>query len=136
MLQSDIWWVYFYEKTFYEKQQKSVDETTHCSRFCRKVCIHDTFRSRFNGKERMKTVSVALILCLHLGMRVVFDSLRLIDTFLLGVEPPDPDQPPRPKDRAVLEAWVDPRGRSSQKASSEIGSNLQKNYARWQPRAR
>ncbi|XP_034933935.1 regulatory-associated protein of mTOR isoform X2 [Chelonus insularis] len=67
-------------------------------------------------KERMKTVSVALVLCLN-----------------VGVDPPDivKTQP-----CARLECWIDPLSVSPQKALETIGSNLQKQYERWQPRAR
>ncbi|EFX77206.1 hypothetical protein DAPPUDRAFT_248021 [Daphnia pulex] len=67
-------------------------------------------------KDRMKTVSVALILCLN-----------------VGVDPPDvvKTQP-----CARLECWIDPLSMSPQKALEAIGINLQKQYERWQPRAR
>uniref|UniRef100_A0A0P5SHU1 Regulatory-associated protein of mTOR n=1 Tax=Daphnia magna TaxID=35525 RepID=A0A0P5SHU1_9CRUS len=67
-------------------------------------------------KDRMKTVSVALILCLN-----------------VGVDPPDvvKTQP-----CARLECWIDPLAMSPQKALEAIGVNLQKQYERWQPRAR
>ncbi|GMT03406.1 hypothetical protein PENTCL1PPCAC_25580 [Pristionchus entomophagus] len=68
------------------------------------------------GKERMKTVSVALILCLH-----------------LGVDPPDKQ---RPQPCAKLEAWVDPSVGQTNKATVKIAASLQKAYERWQPRAR
>ncbi|XP_012271870.1 regulatory-associated protein of mTOR isoform X2 [Orussus abietinus] len=75
-------------------------------------CITQTWRM----KERMKTVSVALVLCLN-----------------VGVDPPDivKTQP-----CARLECWIDPLSVSPQKALEMIGSNLQKQYERWQPRAR
>ncbi|XP_012221009.1 regulatory-associated protein of mTOR isoform X6 [Linepithema humile] len=75
-------------------------------------CISQTWRM----KERMKTVSVALVLCLN-----------------VGVDPPDivKTQP-----CARLECWIDPLSVSPQKALETIGSNLQKQYERWQPRAR
>lgn len=64
----------------------------------------------------MKTVSVALVLCLN-----------------VGVDPPDilKTQP-----CAKLECWVDPFSMPPQKALEAIGSELQKQYERWQPRAR
>ncbi|CAH1390367.1 unnamed protein product [Nezara viridula] len=67
-------------------------------------------------KERMKTVSVALVICLN-----------------VGVDPPDivKTQP-----CARLECWIDPFSMSPQKALEAIGNNLQKQYERWQPRAR
>ncbi|GJQ81856.1 hypothetical protein Trydic_g9883 [Trypoxylus dichotomus] len=75
-------------------------------------CITQTWRT----KERMKTVSVALVLCLN-----------------VGVDPPDviKTQP-----CARLECWIDPLSMSPQKALDAIGVNLQKQYERWQPRAR
>ncbi|XP_022179091.1 regulatory-associated protein of mTOR isoform X1 [Myzus persicae] len=67
-------------------------------------------------KERMKTVSVALVMCLN-----------------VGVDPPDvlKVQP-----CARLECWIDPLMMVPQKALEVIGINLQKQYERWQPRAR
>ncbi|XP_026286315.1 regulatory-associated protein of mTOR isoform X3 [Frankliniella occidentalis] len=67
-------------------------------------------------KERMKTVSVALVLCLN-----------------VGVDPPDivKTQP-----CARLECWIDPSSFSPAKALETIGANMQKQYERWQPRAR
>ncbi|KAL3274395.1 hypothetical protein HHI36_015788 [Cryptolaemus montrouzieri] len=67
-------------------------------------------------KERMKTVSVALVLCLN-----------------VGVDPPDviKTQP-----CARLECWIDPLSLSPNKALEKVGSNLQTQYERWQPRAR
>ncbi|XP_054727025.1 regulatory-associated protein of mTOR-like isoform X1 [Anastrepha obliqua] len=67
-------------------------------------------------RERMKTASVVLVLCLN-----------------IGVDPPDvvKIQP-----CARLECWVDPSSVSAPKAMELIGSNLQMQYERWQPRAR
>ncbi|KAL1512534.1 hypothetical protein ABEB36_002115 [Hypothenemus hampei] len=67
-------------------------------------------------KERMKTVSVALVLCLN-----------------VGVDPPDivKTQP-----CARLECWIDPLTISGSKALENIGQALQAQYERWQPRAR
>ncbi|XP_045213850.2 regulatory-associated protein of mTOR-like isoform X2 [Mercenaria mercenaria] len=67
-------------------------------------------------KERMKTVSVALVLCLN-----------------VGVDPPDVV---KTSPCARLECWIDPLAQSPQKALEAIGANLQKQYERWQPRAR
>lgn len=65
---------------------------------------------------QMKTVSVALVMCLN-----------------VGVDPPDvmKIQP-----CARMECWIDPSSVSQQKALELIGTNLQKQYERWQPRAR
>ncbi|XP_067638912.1 regulatory-associated protein of mTOR [Eurosta solidaginis] len=67
-------------------------------------------------RERMKTASVVLVLCLN-----------------IGVDPPDvvKIQP-----CARLECWVDPSSVSAPKAMELIGNNLQMQYERWQPRAR
>lgn len=67
-------------------------------------------------KERMKTVSVALVLCLN-----------------VGVDPPDVVKI-QPCSR--LECWIDSSSVSPQKAMELIGNSLQKQYERWQPRAR
>ncbi|XP_014234805.1 regulatory-associated protein of mTOR [Trichogramma pretiosum] len=76
----------------------------------------NNFSHSWRMKERMKTVSVALVLCLN-----------------VGVDPPDivKTQP-----CARLECWIDPLSMSPQKALETIGTNLQKQYERWQPRAR
>lgn len=69
-------------------------------------------------KEKMKTVSAALVLCLN-----------------IGVDPPDVVKPPHcPK----LECWINPLTVTpqTQKALELIGAELQKQYERWQPRAR
>uniref|UniRef100_A0A9J8BCL2 Raptor N-terminal CASPase-like domain-containing protein n=1 Tax=Cyprinus carpio carpio TaxID=630221 RepID=A0A9J8BCL2_CYPCA len=67
-------------------------------------------------KDRMKTVSVALVLCLN-----------------VGVDPPDVV---KTSPCAKLECWIDPLSTSPQKALETIGANLQKQYENWQPRAR
>lgn len=67
-------------------------------------------------RDRMKTVSVALVVCLN-----------------VGVDPPDVF---KITPCARLECWIDPSSVSSQKAMEMIGINLQKQYERWQPRAR
>ncbi|XP_072882388.1 regulatory-associated protein of mTOR [Hemitrygon akajei] len=67
-------------------------------------------------KDRMKTVSVALVLCLN-----------------VGVDPPDVV---KTTPCARLECWIDPLSMSPQKALESIGANLQKQYENWQPRAR
>ncbi|XP_016091003.1 regulatory-associated protein of mTOR-like isoform X3 [Sinocyclocheilus grahami] len=67
-------------------------------------------------KDRMKTVSVALVLCLN-----------------VGVDPPDVV---KTSPCARLECWIDPLSMSPQKALETIGTNLQKQYENWQPRAR
>lgn len=67
-------------------------------------------------KERMRTVGAALVLCLN-----------------IGVDPPDLI---RPDPCARLECWMDPFAFPPQKALSSIGTRLQRQYERWQPRAR
>lgn len=64
----------------------------------------------------MKTVSVALVVCLN-----------------VGVDPPDVF---KITPCARLESWIDPSSVSPQKAMEMIGLTLQKQYERWQPRAR
>uniref|UniRef100_A0A0R3RZM9 WD_REPEATS_REGION domain-containing protein n=1 Tax=Elaeophora elaphi TaxID=1147741 RepID=A0A0R3RZM9_9BILA len=74
------------------------------------------FKLRKYSKERMRTVSVALVLCLN-----------------IGVDPPDVH---KPNPCARKECWIDPLGMNPQKAVVKIGNALQKSYERWQPRAR
>ncbi|KAH8399810.1 hypothetical protein KR215_003199 [Drosophila sulfurigaster] len=73
-------------------------------------------RLHWRIRERMKTASVALVLCLN-----------------IGVDPPDVVKI-QPCSR--LECWIDPSSVSVPKAMELIGSNLQMQYERWQPRAR
>ena len=67
-------------------------------------------------RERMKTVSVALVVCLN-----------------IGVDPPDVK---KTDPCARMECWINPLTLNSQRALETIGNNLQKQYERWQPRAR
>lgn len=72
--------------------------------------------SRWRQKEKLKTTSVALVLCLN-----------------IGVDPPDVI---KTSPCARLECWVDPMSQQPAKALETIGKNLQAQYERWQPRAR
>lgn len=67
-------------------------------------------------RERMKTVSVALVICLN-----------------VGVDPPDVT---KTQPCACVECWVDPVRENPTRALEAIGNSLQKQYERWQPRAR
>ncbi|CAG0905240.1 unnamed protein product [Darwinula stevensoni] len=67
-------------------------------------------------RERMKTVSVALVLCLN-----------------VGVDPPDVVKT-QPCSR--MECWIDPLSMTPMVALETIGARLQKQYERWQSRAR
>eukprot|EP00898_Chlorokybus_atmophyticus_P006828 jgi/Chlat1/7146/Chrsp57S06820 len=72
--------------------------------------------STWRMKDRMKTVSVALVLCLN-----------------IGVDPPDVI---KISPCARTECWTDPFSMNRVKALEKIGANLQLQYERWQPRAR
>ncbi|RWS11751.1 Regulatory-associated protein of mTOR-like protein [Dinothrombium tinctorium] len=87
-------------------------EARHREKIDGSMCVEQSWRM----KERMKTVSVALVMCLN-----------------LGVDPPDivKTQP-----CAKLECWIDPATMAPPKALEAIGASLQKQYERWQPRAR
>lgn len=67
-------------------------------------------------KNRLKTVHVALVLCLN-----------------IGVDPPDRCAP---HPCAKLQCWTDPFSMPLTKALEAIGSNLKSQYERWQPRVR
>ena len=67
-------------------------------------------------REKMKTVSVALVICLN-----------------VGVDPPDVI---KTVPCARQECWVVPLSLNPQRALETIGQNLQRQYERWQPRAR
>ena len=63
-----------------------------------------------------RQVSVALVICLN-----------------VGVDPPDVT---KTVPCARQECWVDPLSLNTQRALETIGANLQRQYERWQPRAR
>jgi len=67
-------------------------------------------------RDRLKTVSVALVLCLN-----------------IGVDPPDVV---KPDPCARLECWINPLETPPARALDRISKELQLNYERWQPRAR
>lgn len=67
-------------------------------------------------KERVKTVSGGLVVCLN-----------------IGVDPPDMC---RPIPGAKLQCWIDPFAAPSQKSLEAIGKNLTQQYEFWQPKAR
>lgn len=67
-------------------------------------------------KERVKTVSVALVLCLN-----------------VGVDPPDVV---KIEPAAHLECWFDPLSEEPQKAIEYISVQLEKQYEQWHSRAR
>jgi regulator-associated protein of mTOR len=64
-------------------------------------------------KERMRTISAALVMCLN-----------------IGVDPPDVV---KPQPCARLECWLDPLAMPPQKALDTIGNALQQQYERWLP---
>lgn len=64
----------------------------------------------------MKTMSVAIVLCLN-----------------VGVDPPDVV---KPNPSAVMQCWTDPFSTQPTKAAETIAAKLVKQYERWQPRAR
>jgi regulator-associated protein of mTOR len=67
-------------------------------------------------KERVRTVSVALVLCLN-----------------VGVDPPDVV---KIEPAAHLECWFDPLSEEPQKAIEHISVQLEKQYEQWHSRAR
>ena len=72
--------------------------------------------SKWRMKDRMKTMSVALILCLN-----------------IGVDPPDVL---KISPCARMQCWINPLAMAPQKALEAIGKALQAQYERWQPRAK
>ena len=78
--------------------------------------LHMDVAHSWRMRERMKTVSVALVICLN-----------------VGVDPPDVT---KTQPCARTECWVDPTTLNPQRAIEAIGANLQKQYERWQPKAR
>lgn len=72
--------------------------------------------AQWRMKERLKTVHVALVMCLN-----------------IGVDPPDMF---KVLPSAKLECWIDPFSLPPAKALETIGNQLKVQYERWQPRAR
>lgn len=91
-------------------------------RHTEKIEAFKTVAQTWRMRERMKTVSVALVLCLN-----------------VGVDPPDVV---KISPCARLQCWIDPlqysdpTAANNQKAVEIVGANLQRQYERWQPRAR
>ena len=73
------------------------------------------YQATWRLKERMKTVGVALVVCLN-----------------LGTDPPDVV---KPNPCARKECWIDPVG-SKQKNLEIIGHELQHQYEKWQSKAK
>jgi len=72
--------------------------------------------SSWRMKDRMKTTSVALVLCLN-----------------IGVDPPDCL---KVSPCALAQCWINPLATPPQRALDSIGKALQAQYERWQPRAK
>eukprot|EP00731_Ephydatia_muelleri_P028434 Em0020g78a len=70
----------------------------------------------WRAKDKMKTWSVALVMCMN-----------------FGVDPPDVV---KTVPCARKECWIDPLSMSAHKALEVVSNALQKQYERWQPRAR
>jgi len=71
---------------------------------------------KWRTKDRMKTVSVALVLCLN-----------------IGVDPPDTM---KISPCARMQCWINPISTQPQNELDAIGKALQAQYERWQPRAK
>ena len=76
----------------------------------------DVSFSTWKLKERMKTVGVALVVCLN-----------------IGTDPPDVV---KPHPCARKECWFDPTGPGKQKGLEIIGNSLQQQYEKWQSKAK
>lgn len=98
------------------ENRKFYSDRRHVQLVCNYRRKGDQLISDWRMKERMKTVSVALVLCLN-----------------IGIDPPDVV---KTNPCAKLEAWVDPFAFPPQKALETIGRNLQNQYEVWQLRAK
>ncbi|EGC38984.1 hypothetical protein DICPUDRAFT_148338 [Dictyostelium purpureum] len=78
--------------------------------------LQKTKIAKWRMRERMKTVSVALVLCLN-----------------IGVDPPDVI---KTYPCARMECWIDPASQPPQKSLDLIGKTLQAQYEKWQSKAR
>ncbi|XP_035914785.1 regulatory-associated protein of mTOR [Anopheles stephensi] len=88
----------------------------NCERHLDKIVGINCTTQSWRVRDRMKTVSVALVLCLN-----------------IGVDPPDVVKIDK---CARAECWINPTSYSPGKALEMISYQLQKQYERWQPRAR
>uniref|UniRef100_A0A182PDX3 Raptor N-terminal CASPase-like domain-containing protein n=1 Tax=Anopheles epiroticus TaxID=199890 RepID=A0A182PDX3_9DIPT len=88
----------------------------NCERHHGKIVGINCTTQCWRVRDRMKTVSVALVLCLN-----------------IGVDPPDVVKIDK---CARVECWINPASYSPGKALEMISYQLQKQYERWQPRAR
>ncbi len=73
-------------------------------------------KSAWRNKERLKTVGVALVLCLNIGT--------------------DPPESLKPSPCARKECWIEPNPQTKAKSLELIGNSLQKQYEKWQPKAK
>lgn len=78
--------------------------------------VSDAIEVEWRLRDRMKTVSVALVMCLH-----------------IGVDPPDLT---KSNPCSKLECWIDPFALSPKRALETIAAELQRQYERWQSKAR
>uniref|UniRef100_A0A1I7TH01 Raptor_N domain-containing protein n=1 Tax=Caenorhabditis tropicalis TaxID=1561998 RepID=A0A1I7TH01_9PELO len=79
--------------------------------------IAEECQIRRKGNDRLRTASVAIIMCLH-----------------LGVDPPD--APSRKDAPARLLSWIDPYKCGAHKAAMEVGLSTQRAYEKWQPKSK
>ncbi|CAF3686027.1 unnamed protein product [Rotaria sp. Silwood1] len=78
--------------------------------------VPDSVEVEWRLRDRMKTVSVALVMCLH-----------------IGVDPPDVV---KSNPCSKLECWIDPFSMTPRRALETIAAELQRQYERWQSKAR
>jgi len=72
-------------------------------------------RQAWRLRERLRTVGVALCVCLNIGV--------------------DPPNVVKPRPCAKLEAWIDTDAQPPAKALKAVGKALQSQFEQWQPRA-
>lgn len=79
-------------------------------------CIEECVNHR-KGSDRLRTASVAIIMCLHLGV--------------------DPPEAPSRKDAPARKlSWIDPYKCGAHKAAQDIGLSTQRAYEKWQPKSK
>ncbi|ORX88057.1 hypothetical protein K493DRAFT_237024 [Basidiobolus meristosporus CBS 931.73] len=101
----NVCYMYYTEKRHENNANVNPDHPAHG------IIEHD-----WRMREKIKTVSCALVMCLN-----------------IGVDPPDVV---KTNPCAKLEVWIDPFSLPTQKALEAIGKNLQTQYETLQPRAR
>ena len=99
-----------------EDEVDYLDTDWHTNAYYSNIPIADTIATTWRPKQRTRTSGMALVLCLN-----------------IGTDPPDIV---KPSPCARVECWKNTWGQNRSKASEEIGHALEKQYEKWQSKAK